>query len=168
MSNSARRTAKNDPGVDAWEALLRVHAALVPVLGGEVEDATGLPLSWYDVLLELNSASRRRLRMQDLGERVVLSRTRVSRIVDDMIGQGLVTREPDPTDGRASLAIITADGRRALRRAAPVYLSGIQRHFTTHLESEELKTIQSGFHHILAKHHRSDIYPPPIEDHSRT
>ncbi len=160
MSNSARRAANDDLGTDAWEALLRVHAALVPVLAGEVEDATGLPLSWYDVLLELNSASGRRLRMQDLGERVVLSRTRVSRIVDDMIRQGLVTREPDPTDGRASLAIITADGRRALRRAAPVYLSGIQRHFTTQLESEDLKTIQSGFHRILAKHHRNDIYPP--------
>ena len=162
MSNSTKRTAKDDLGVDAWEALLRVHAALVPILASEVEDATGLPLSWYDVLLELNSASGRRLRMQNLGERVVLSRTRVSRIVDDMIRRGLVTKEPDPTDGRASLAIITADGRRALRRAAPVYLTGIKRHFTTHLGSNELKTIQSGFRRVLSKRSKST---PPIEDH---
>jgi DNA-binding MarR family transcriptional regulator len=59
---------------------------------------------WYDVLLELNSADGRRLRMQELGERAVLSRSRISRIVDELARAGLVTREPDPADRRGSWA----------------------------------------------------------------
>src|SRR6476659_3762735 len=78
-------------GADAWGALLRVHAAVVPMLDRELQAARRLPLAWYDVLLELNAAPDRRLRMSDLGERVVLSRTRVSRIVDELVAGGLVS-----------------------------------------------------------------------------
>ena len=164
MTYSASRSAESDAGVRSWEALLRVHAALVPILAGEVEEATGLPLPWYDVLIELNSAPGRQLRMQDLGERVVLSRTRVSRIVDDMIQQRLVIKDPDPTDGRATLATITPEGRRALRRAAPVYLNGIKRHFSSHLELNELNTIQAGLHRILARYDMNRISRPSTRD----
>ncbi|NNL47082.1 MAG: MarR family transcriptional regulator [Acidimicrobiia bacterium] len=136
-------------GIDVWESMLRVHAALVPVLAGEVEAQTRLPLSWYDVLFELNSTDGKRLRMQDLGDRVVLSRTRVSRIVDEMVEAGLVEKSPDPEDGRASLAIITRNGRATLRRAAPVYLKAIDEHFTTHLQERELQALRSGLQRIL-------------------
>ncbi|HKR68187.1 MAG TPA: helix-turn-helix domain-containing protein, partial [Streptosporangiaceae bacterium] len=67
----------------AWAGVLQVHAALVPKLNQVLTRATGLPLSWYDVLLELAAAPERRLLMGELGQRVVLSRTRVSRIVDE-------------------------------------------------------------------------------------
>ncbi len=125
----------------AWAALLRAHAALVPVIAREVEEATGLPLSWYDVLLELEGGP---LRMQELGERVVLSRSRVSRVVDAMVGAGLVTKAPDPADGRATLAAPTRAGRRAQRRAAPAYLAAIDRHFATHLTATERAAIAVG------------------------
>ncbi len=78
-----------------------------------------IPLSWYDVLLELNAAPGRSLRMQDLGERVVLSRSRVSRLVDDLERQGLVERRPDPADGRATLASLSAAGRPPSAGPAP-------------------------------------------------
>src|SRR4051794_1178163 len=118
----------DDEGVRAWSLLLRTHAALVPVIGREVERGAQLPLSWYDLLLELNAAPERRLRMQELGARVVLSRSRISRLVDDMAAEGLVRRDPDPQDRRSSFAVLTDDGRSALRRAAPVYLDAIRRH----------------------------------------
>lgn len=133
---------------DAWEALLRIHAALVPAIAAEVEAATGLPLSWYDVLLELSGAPDRRLRMQELGERVVLSRSRVSRIVDEMMAAGLVTKRPDPDDGRATLAVLTAAGRRAQRRAAPVYLAAIERRFGAHLP--DAATVAGALLQVLA------------------
>lgn len=136
--------------VGAWEALLRVHAALVPVLARRVEDATGLPLSWYDVLFELDSVPQRRLRMQDLGARVVLSRSRVSRIVDEMVRAGLVEKIPDPADGRATLAVMTSDGRRAFRRTAPVYVEAIQQTFGAGLDSDQLRAIKSGLGKVLA------------------
>jgi Transcriptional regulators len=64
-----------------------------------------VPLSWYDVLLELNAAPDRRLRMSELGQRTVLSRTRVSRVVDELATAGLAERQPDQADGRSSFAV---------------------------------------------------------------
>ena len=96
--------------VSAWAALLRVHAAVVPKLERELVP-TGLPLSWYDALLELNDAPGRKLRMTELGQRVVLSRERVSRVVGELERAGLVRREPNPDDGRSSFAAITPEGR---------------------------------------------------------
>src|SRR3954463_14958560 len=120
----------SDTDVAAWAALLRVHAALVPLLDRELQVACGLPLTWYDVLLELNSAPGRRLNMGELGQVAVVSRTRVSRVVDALAAAGLGAREVTPEDRRSAYAVITEAGRARLRAAAPVYLAGIRRHFT--------------------------------------
>lgn len=130
-------SADGDPAIAAWAALLRCHAAAVPVISDELTKATGLPLSWYDVLLELRSAERGRLRMRELGGRVVLSRSRVSRIVDEMVDAGLVQRDVDPRDRRSSFATLTALGEGELRKAAPVYLGAVGRHFAAHLSERE-------------------------------
>jgi len=96
-------SAATDDRVAAWSALLRVHAALVPMLERELAAAHAMPLSWYDVLLELNSAPERRLRMSELGTRVVLSRERVSRVVDELVRAGLVAASATRrTGGRCS------------------------------------------------------------------
>lgn len=121
----------------AWGALLRVHARLVPRLDHEMQAATGLPLAWYDVLLELHSADDR-LRMSELGERVVLSRTRVSRIVDDLEREGLVRREANPDDARSSYALLTGEGRRRFRASAKVYRAGIQREIGDRVDAADL------------------------------
>ncbi|WP_415855118.1 MarR family winged helix-turn-helix transcriptional regulator [Sinomonas sp. G460-2] len=123
---------------DAWGALLRVHAALVPVLDREVQGKTGLPLSWYDVLLELAAAPDGRLRMTDLAERVVLSRSRVSRLVDELAARRLVGKEGHPDDRRSAFAVITDAGLSEFRRSAPVYLRAIEEHFASRLSDEEL------------------------------
>jgi DNA-binding MarR family transcriptional regulator len=87
--------------------------------------------------------------MQQLASRVVLSRTRVSRLVDELVAAGLVERLPDPADGRASLASITRQGRAALRRAAPVYLAGIERYFTRHLSQREKQTLTTALGKVI-------------------
>ena len=122
----------DDGQVRAWASVLRVHAAVVPRLERDLA-AVGMPLSWYDVLLELNAAPGRRLRMTELGARAVLSRERVSRVVDELERAGLVRRERNPDDGRSLLAVITDEGRARLRAAAPAYLAGIERHFGAHV-----------------------------------
>jgi DNA-binding MarR family transcriptional regulator len=122
----------DDDHVRAWAAVLRVHAAVVPRLERDLA-AVGMPLSWYDVLLELNSAPDHRLRMTELGAKAVLSRERVSRVVDELERAGLARRERNPDDGRSLLAVITDEGRARLRAAAPTYLTGIERHFGTHV-----------------------------------
>ena len=142
-------------GADAWGALLRVHAALVPMLDRELQAARRLPLAWYDVLLELNAAPGRRLRMSDLGEKVTLSRTRVSRLVDELGTAGLVAREANPDDRRSAYAVLTAQGRTALRAAAPVYLGGIRDHFADVLSEQELHTITTALDRVIERARRS-------------
>src|SRR5437763_9116398 len=99
---------------DTWGSLLKVHAALVPRLDRELQETHGLPLTWYDVLLELSAATERRLTMGQLGSAASVSRTRVSRVVDELVRTGLVSREPSPDDGRSAFAALTAAGRVAL------------------------------------------------------
>jgi DNA-binding MarR family transcriptional regulator len=127
--------------VSAWAALLRAHAALVPVLDSELRRAAGLPLSWYDVLLELAVAPGRQLRMSELGERVVLSRTRVSRIVAELVDAGLVRRLDNPDDGRSSYAALTAAGLARYRAAAPHYLKAIEDEFAARLSEAQLRQL---------------------------
>jgi DNA-binding MarR family transcriptional regulator len=151
--------AGDEAGVAAWARLLQVHAALVPTLDREVQLATGLPLAWYDVLLELNSAPDRRLRMTDLGDRVVLSRTRVSRIVDELVEHGLVGRNDNPADRRSAFALITPEGRRRLRAAAPVYLGGIGKHFAEHLTQSEAIALRTALEKVLDAHQGKGALP---------
>ena len=134
----------------AWAALLKVHAALVPMLDRELQATHRLPLTWYDVLLELNSAPGRRLTMGQLGAVAVVSRTRVSRVVDELVRAGLVTREANEADRRSAYAVITAEGRSRLRKAAPTYLAGIERHFSRQLSDEERRTIAEALGRVLA------------------
>ena len=128
---------------------MRVHAAVVPKLERELS-ATGLALSWYDVLLELNAAPGRKLRMSSLGERVVLSRERVSRVVGELERAGLVRREPNPDDGRSSFAVLTPEGRNRLRAAAPTYLGGVERHYPSHLSDQEIRVLTRALGRLLA------------------
>src|SRR5689334_23212189 len=100
----AEKTWRNDDLVRVWSALLRLHAALVPVIDAELTGATGIPLGWYDVMLELYEAPDRRMRMTELGEAAVLSRSRVSRVVDELERHGYLTRSPNPDDRRSSYA----------------------------------------------------------------
>jgi DNA-binding MarR family transcriptional regulator len=126
---------------DAWGALLQVHAALVPVLDRELRMHAQLPLTWYDVLLELHAAGDRALTMSELAGRVVLSRTRVSRVVDELALAGLVRREANPADARSAYAVLTDEGVSRFRQAAPVYLAGIERQFAQALSDSDLRAV---------------------------
>ena len=136
---------------DAWGALLRVHAAVVPVLDSTVQDETGLPLAWYDVLLELSGEPSGRLRMSDLAGRVTLSRTRVSRIVDELVAAGYVVKEGHPDDRRSNVAVLTGAGRLAFRRAAPVYVAAIEREFAAGLTGADLEQLAGLLQRVLAR-----------------
>jgi DNA-binding MarR family transcriptional regulator len=126
---------------DTWGALLKVHAALVPRLDRELQETHGLPLTWYDVLLELNSSPERRLTMGQLGSVAAVSRTRVSRVV---------AREPNPDDGRSAFAALTPAGRAALRKAAPTYVAAVHREFADHLTAREGEVLAGALRKVLA------------------
>ncbi len=141
MAGQVADSTTGDPVVEAWRGLLVAHSRLVPAVEADLRAAGQVPLSWYDVLLELNAAPDRRLRMSELGQRAVLSRTRVSRVVDELAAAGLAERQPDQADGRSSFAVLTAQGRDALRCAWPVYRQAIRRHLAARLTDEQCREL---------------------------
>jgi DNA-binding MarR family transcriptional regulator len=134
---------------------LHVYADLVPVLDRQLRQSAGLPLAWYDVLLELNSAPDRKLQMGELGGKVVLSRTRVSRLVDELEREGLVSRASNPADGRSAYAEITKSGRDRLRAAAPIYLAAIHEYFSRHMTDKELDVLADALWRVHAAYEQT-------------
>jgi len=133
----------------AWRNFITAHARLIDRIDRELADAGCVPLHWYDVLIELAEAPERRLRLSDLARKVVLSRSGLTRLVDKLEAAGLLTREAAPTDGRGAFAVLTEEGRAALRRAWPVYARGIQEHFAQHLSDEEALVFRESLARML-------------------
>lgn len=120
----------------AWHALLVVHHRLTGAMDEELRAAHGLRLDWYDVLVQLSEAGGR-LRMAELAEATLFSRTDCTRIVDRMEKVGYVERRPAEEDGRGVYAVLTPQGRSMLRRASATHMASIRRRFAEHLEGGE-------------------------------
>jgi DNA-binding MarR family transcriptional regulator len=142
--------APTDAELAVWRSFLCAHAAVVRTLEAELAAETNLPLAWYDVLVQLVEASGRRLRMTELADRVLLSRSGVTRLVDRMVKAGLVRRTPCEDDLRGTYAEITPEGVDALRSAAPVHLRGIATHMTNLLEPAELAALGAAMEKVAA------------------
>jgi DNA-binding MarR family transcriptional regulator len=143
--------ARPDPAqLAAWRLLLEAHAATTELLEHELVAERGLPLSRYDVLLNLAEAPGGRLRMQELSASVLLSKSGLSRLVDRMVEAGLVRRERCQDDRRGWFAVLTDQGRSALRRAAPVHLRGIHEHFARHLDPAEVEVLTAALSKVVA------------------
>jgi DNA-binding MarR family transcriptional regulator len=142
----------SDAGLDAWRAMLLAYNAAMRGIDNDLEASGSIPLTWYDVLLELNAAPNGRLRMQDLADRVVLSRTRVSRLVDEMVTDNLVVKIRDEIDRRVVWAQITDVGRKSFKQTAPRYLRGIEDHFSSHLTDAERKVLATALGKVTAAH----------------
>jgi len=155
--------ARPDPtSLSAWRLLLEAHATVTELLEHELVAERGLPLSRYDVLLNLAEAPDSRLRMQELSASVLLSKSGLSRLVDRMVEAGLVRRERCEDDRRGWFAVLTDQGRSALRRAAPVHLRGIEEHFTRHLEPEEVEAMTAALKRVVAAARTTaSTIPPP-------
>jgi DNA-binding MarR family transcriptional regulator len=129
--------------LDAWRALLRGQALLLEQVERELAAAGLPPLGWYDVLTELDKAPRGRLRIHELADAVVLSRSGLSRLLDRLEGAELLRREPCDDDRRGAYAVITADGRRTLAEMWPVYERALAEHFAPQVGSAEARAIRS-------------------------
>jgi len=119
----------DDPRLRAWIAFLRAYAAVTRRLEAELHAERDLGLAEYDALVQLALANRWRLRMSELAEQVVLSRSGVSRLVDRLEASGLVVRAACAEDARVSWATLTDAGYERLLDASPVHLRGIETHF---------------------------------------
>ena len=144
----------DDPGLLAWRTFLTAHATLIRRLDAELEEREALALSDFDVLAQLHFAGGT-LRMRDLADSVLLSRSGMTRRVDRLEAAGFVSRAACETDRRGSMASLTDAGRERLERALPVHVQGISDHFLGHLAPDELATLRT----TLAKLLPPDLRP---------
>ena len=129
--------------VAAWRALLTAHAELTERLDAALRDAGVIPLRWYDALFALYESPGRRLRLVDLAQAALLSRSGLSRLVDRLETAGLLAREPCRDDARGAFAVLTPAGLQALRRCWRVYGTEIDRRVGRRLSPAEARTLRS-------------------------
>jgi DNA-binding MarR family transcriptional regulator len=132
----------------AWRGFLRVHASLLHDLDRELEEAHGLPLTHYEVLLHLANAPDHRLRMSDLASSVLLSQSGVSRLVDRLERVGHVVRQPCSEDRRVLYAQLTDAGRTRLAEARPTHLAGVRARFLAHFDDAELDDLAEAWERL--------------------
>jgi DNA-binding MarR family transcriptional regulator len=142
LPEATRNTPRaSDWRIGVWRTFLRAHAGALRELERELMAETGTPLGWYDVLLQLAEAPGRRLRMAELADKVLLSRSGLTRVIDRLQTEGLVRREPSPGDARGTFTVLTAEGMARLRAAAPTHLAGIRKHWLAHFSDDELREL---------------------------
>src|SRR4051812_40425481 len=133
----------------AWRGMLRVHAALVKQLDAELSSAHRLPLSSYEVLLNLEAAPGRKRRMSELADSVLLSRSGMTRLVDRLEREGLLERDHCTADGRGCFAVLTEKGRGVLESARPTHLGGVRERFLSQFAEDELPTLAVWWERVL-------------------
>ncbi len=139
----------DDAHLAAWRAFLHAHARLTRRLDEELRAAHGLSLAEYDALVQLAAAPGRRLRMSVLADRVLLSRSGITRLVDRLEGDGMVQRTACTTDARGAEAALTRTGLERLRTASPTHLDGVRRYFLEVVSSADQAAIQRGLGRVL-------------------
>ena len=122
-----------------WRLFLRAHAVVMRKLEADLMSEQGLPLAWYDVLVQLVEAPEGRLRMTDLASHLLISRSGLTRLIDRMTAEGLVSREPAPDDGRGYFAVVTEAGVDRLRRATRTHLRGVHDYAVSRFTEAELR-----------------------------
>jgi len=138
-----------DPRLETWRTFLVAHAQVRRQLERELQAEQSLGLGEYEVLLLLVRTDDRRLRMSDLADRLGLSRSGVTRLIDRMKGEALVERASCDTDRRGSWAMLTDAGYDRLRRASPTHLRGVGEHFLDRIPPDELDALRRTLDRIL-------------------
>jgi len=123
----------------AWRGLIRLRETVMREIDRRLRQKGLVSLADYGVLITLVSDPTRGLRMSELGERRMLTPSGITRVVDRLEQRGLVRREPDPSDGRAAVAVLTRPGLEALRRAQSVHHATVRELYLGSLTVRELK-----------------------------
>ena len=137
--------------ITSWARLLRAQQVLLEQVEADLKRAGLPPLGWYDVLLELSREDGGRLRQFELGEKVLLSKHNLSRLIDRLEAEGLLAREACEEDRRGAHVVITRKGRALLKRMWPVYERAIDQHFGRLLSEEEATALGNVLQRFLQK-----------------
>jgi len=131
----------SEPVVRAWTRLIRAGETVRGAIERDLKAAEVAPLAWYDVLLELVRAPQGRLRPLEIEQMTLLAQYNLSRLLDRLERQGLVTREPCDDDARGQWITITAKGRALQARTWKVYARAIETHVGEKLDDKAAATL---------------------------
>jgi len=141
MENKLGEAKLSEAQGRAWGLFWTLHPRLHRAIDAALAQAGALPVDWYDALLCLERAPGARMRLSEMAESALLSRSGMTRMVDRLEGSGLLRREECPHDRRGAFAVLTDEGREALARACPHYEAAIAREFAQFLSEDEAKLL---------------------------
>jgi DNA-binding MarR family transcriptional regulator len=133
----------------AWRLYFESALALIDVLDAELERDAGIPLRWYDALVHLEETPDG-LRMNELAERILYSKSGFTRVIDRMEDAGLVRRVRPENDRRSILVVLTEDGRKTVESARRHHRQGIEQHFSRHLVDTDIKALTRALEKVSA------------------
>jgi DNA-binding MarR family transcriptional regulator len=145
------RMELNTSEMQAWRTFLAAHARLISALDEELTNIHGLPLADYEVLVHLSEGPADGVRMSQLAERILVSRSGLTRRVDRLEALGLVERHVCPSDRRGQMAMLTKAGRKRLAEAAPTHLEGVRRLFADAMDTAQLSALSCGLGEVLIR-----------------
>jgi DNA-binding MarR family transcriptional regulator len=146
----------DDEEMRAWRGMVEVVADVQASLEAELHEGFGINEGDYGVLVNLSEAPDRRLRMCDLAMQLHLSPSGLTRRLDGLVRQGLVTREPSAQDRRVTLAVLTDAGFAKLEAAAPVHVDGVRRHFIGNLSRTQIRQLGAAFDAVRRRRARAE------------
>ena len=139
MSTTAPNTETNR--LEAWISFLRAHAAITRELSAQLLREHGLTLNDYEVMLHLSRADGWRLRRVDLADRVLLTASGITRLLEGLEQSGFVCKETCAGDARVSYAKLTDEGHGKFKTAAETHLRGVDELFLARYSGSELATL---------------------------
>jgi DNA-binding MarR family transcriptional regulator len=126
----------------AWRAWLYSSMLLADRLDRELTRTAGMPHAYYEILVQLSETPGRMMRMSELADRCLSSRSRLSHAVSRLQEQGWVRRQVCESDGRGQLAVLTDEGFAALEAAAPIHVEGVRTHLFDQLSPEQVAAMR--------------------------
>ena len=135
----------------SWRAWISCSLLLADRLGRDLTEATGLSMADYEILVRLSDRPERRMRMSELAEMTLSSRSRLSHQIDRMERAGLVRRETCESDKRGLNAVMTDHGWEVLVAAAPSHVMSVRQHFVDVLTPEEFEALGAACAKVVAR-----------------
>ncbi|NIP31830.1 MAG: MarR family transcriptional regulator [Candidatus Dadabacteria bacterium] len=135
---------------NAWVGFIKSEQMLIKKIEDEFKKNKFPPLSWYDILLELDKSENGSLRLNDIGKKVLLNKYSITRLIERMEKDGLVSKETCPVDGRGKFACITDKGKKIRKKMWPVYYNVIKENFLSKFSKDELDEFSTCISKIIS------------------
>jgi DNA-binding MarR family transcriptional regulator len=165
--NAGSKTASASESVALWVAFMQGQATIAHAVNEKLESEVGIPLAWHVVLVRLANAPDGALRMQDLAESMLISKSGLTRLCDRIEAAGYISRASCPTDRRGTFAVITPEGRAKAQQAAPIFFKATEELFLRHLSDKEREMLSGALCKIITASGGQMRWPPPLEERPR-